>query len=593
MISRTTKLRWRRHVRRSRVAVEDFGVQTEENLDRHLFRRLARVYIVRRFIIMWMLLVGLMITGLVLQTRGLTSYYRSLQPVPGGTYTEGIIGSYTNSNPLYASGGVDRAVSRLIFASLLKYDANNNLVGDLAEHWEIDATELRYTVRLRPDLRWHDDKALTADDVIFTYSTIQKPDARSPLLPSWQGITLEKVDERTVVFVLPNSLSSFPYALTNGIVPKHLLESVPVSRLRSDRFNTISPVGSGPFRLDSIEVSGTTPETRRESIGLSANADYHAGQPKLQRFTIHSFKTEQELLKSFHDRELNAIVGLTSVPDTLQKLSGVREHSIPLTGEVIVFFKTTSPVLSDVKVRQALVKAADTAAIIRGLEHPVITARGPLLSSHIGYDKNLVQLPHNVAEANALLDSAGWATGPDGIRMKDGVPLRFTLHGQSTSEYQYVTQMLQKQWRAVGVNAVIDLRESSELQAVVAEHSHDALLYGISLGTDPDVFAYWHSSQADPRAATRLNLSEYRSTAADNALEAGRTRSDPAIRAAKYRPFLEAWRNDAPALVLYQPRFLYITRGTVYGFDSKILNNATERFANVEQWMVREVKTNK
>ena len=593
MINRAVKLRWRRRFRRSRVAVEDFGVQTEESLERHLFRRLSRVYSVRRFILAWIILIGLMITGVVLQTRGLSSYYQRLSPVPGGTYTEGIVGSFTNANPIYASGGVDRAVSRLIFSGLLKYDDSNNLVGDLAENWAVDPSELRYTVRLRPNLRWHDGQPLTVDDVIFTYATIQKPDAKSPLLPSWQGIVLEKVDDRTMTFVLPNSLSSFPHALTNGIVPKHLLETTPVSQLRSERFNTVAPIGSGPFRLEAIEISGTTPEDRRESIGLVAYDNYHDGAPKLQRFTIHSFKTEKELLESFERRELNAVVGLTGAPDTLRSLDGVEEHSIPLTGEVVVFFKTTSLQLNDAKVRQALVKAADTGQIIQGLDHPVIAARGPLLSSHTGYDKSLVQFPTNVAEANGLLDAAGWLMGPDGIRLKDGQPLRFTLYGQSTSEYQYVTQILQKQWRAVGINVVIDLKEDNELQTIVAEHSYDALLYGISLGTDPDAFAYWHSSQADPRAATRLNLSEYRSSVADNALEAGRTRSDITLRAAKYRPFLEAWRNDAPALVLYQPRFLYITNGNVYGFNPKLLNNATERFNNVHQWMVREVKTNK
>lgn len=593
MVNRTTRLRWRRRVRRSRVAVEDIGIQTEENLERHLFRRLSRLYGVRRFIGTWLLLVGLLITGVVLQTRGLSSYYQTLKPAPGGTYTEGILGSFTNANPLYASGGVDGTVSRLVFASLLKYDVNNQLAGDLAEHWEIDASELRYTVRLRENLRWHDGQALTVDDVIFTYKTIQNPDARSPLLPSWQGINLEKVDDRTVVFILPNTLSSFPHALTNGIVPKHLLEQTPPSQLRSVRFNTAQPIGAGPFKWETIEVDGTTPEQRQESVGLIANETYHGGAPKLQRFTIRSFRNEKQLLESFEQRQLNAIVGLTSLPDTLKQLDNIEERSIPLTGEVLIFFKTTGPVLADVKVRQALIKAADTTVIINGLGHPVIPARGPLLQSHIGFDKGLVQFPTNVAEANSLLDAAGWPRREDGIRARGEEPLTFQLYARSTSEYQYVTRELQKQWREVGVDAEVILQEDNELQTTVADHSYDALLYGISLGTDPDVFAYWHSSQADPRAATRLNLSEYKSVTADRALEAGRTRSDPALRAAKYRPFLETWRNDAPALVLYQPRLLYITNATVYGFSPRQLNNATERFANVEQWMIREVKTTK
>lgn len=591
MFGRTTKLKWRRRIRSSRRQVEDLGLQTEESLDKHFFRRLSRLVGVRRFIAGWVALALVLIGGVVLQTRFLNDYYQVLKPASGGSYTEGIIGTFTNANPLYASGGVDGAVSKLIFSGLMKYDENNQLIGDLAEKWTVDETGIRYEVKIKDNLWWHDGVAITAADVIYTYQTIQNPDAKSPLSSSWSGIKLEQKDDKTVVFTLPNTLSSFPYALTNGIVPKHLLEQFPVSQLRSVRFNTVGTVGSGPFKWDAVEVTGLTPETRQERIGMVANEKYHDGAPKLQRFTVVSYRNEEQLLDAFNNREVDAIVGLSSVPDTVLENKTVREHNIPLTGEVLVFLKTSHPILADVKVRQALVKASNPSEIVDGLDHPVIAARGPLLASHLGYDKALVQFPTNVEEARQLLDSAGWVTGSDGIRIKGDQKLSFKLLAQATSEYNYVTRSLQKQWREVGVDVSVDQPSDRDLQEAVAQHGYDALLYGISLGIDPDVFAYWHSSQADPRAPTRLNLSEYKSSVADRSLEAGRTRSDNAVRAAKYRPFLEAWRNDAPALVLYQPRFLYVTHGEVYGFNPRTLNNATERFNSVEDWMVREIKT--
>lgn len=593
MIDRATKLRWRRRVKRSRRQVEDIGVQTEENLERHFFRRIARLYEVRRFLLSWLILIFVLITGVVLQTRSLGGYYQTLKPVPGGTYTEGILGAFTNANPIYASGGVDGTVSRLIFSGLMKYDNKNQLIGDLAERWESNEEGSRYTVYLKDNLKWHDGQPLTAADVIFTYQVIQNPDSKSPLSPSWRGIVLEQIDERTVAFTLPNTLSSFPYALTNGIIPKHLLEDLPVSQLRSARFNTVGPVGSGPFKWDAIEVTGLTAETRQEKIGLVPNPLYHGEVVKLQQFIVVSYRDEQKLLESFQNNEVNAAVGLDSVPDTLAEQPNVKIHSIPLTGQVVVFFKTSSPLFQDVKIRQALVQAIDTKKITAGLSHDVIAANSPLLISHVGYDKNLTQLPTNIDAANELLNNNGWVAGPDGIRMKGDQELTFRLTVLNTSEYAYVTQTLQQQWRAIGVRVEVTLETDRDLQATVAEHNYDALLYGISLGVDPDVFAYWHSSQADPRAATRLNLSEYKSAASDRALEAGRTRLDNDLRAAKYRPFLEAWRNDAPALVLYQPRFLYLTRGEVFGFSAHVLNNATERLNNVENWMIREVKANK
>lgn len=592
MIDRTTRLRWRRRVRRRKRQVEDLSVQTEEQFERHFFRRINRLFDVRRFALSWVLLLCLLISGSVVQTLGLSRYYQEIRPVPGGNFVEGIIGSFTNANPLYANGPVDSSAARLVFSGLFSYDSKNVLIGDLAEKWTVDERGIKYTVTLKKNLKWHDGKALTAKDVLFTYQTIQNPDAKSPLFSSWQGIKVEAPSERTVIFTLPNTLSSFPYALTNGIVPRHILEQVPVNQLRSTRFNVASPVGSGPFKWERIEVSGETPETRSEQIGLLPNPNYHGNKPKLQHFVIRTFRDEKKLLQSFESGELNAIAGLNAVPDTLQKKSDIRDYNIPLTGEVMVFFKNSQPALADKSVRQALVHSVDVGSLVKGLSYPAITARGPLLQDMIGYDKTLTQLPPNGDIANQLLDKAGWARGGNGLRSKDGKPLKFTLFSQNTGEYAYVAGALQKVWRALGVDVEVILQEDDELQGVITRHDYDMLLYGISLGADPDVFAYWHSSQTDPRSS-RLNLSEYKSAPADRSLEAGRTRADPALRAIKYKPFLEAWRTDAPALALYQPRFVYVTQGELFNFNPQVLNAATDRYNTVTEWMIRQAKTTK
>lgn len=588
MFDRSTKLRWRRRVRRSRQHVEGLGQQTEDGLERHLLRRMSKIYGIRRFMAAWLSLVIALAVGLVLQVRALNPYYLEPTYVPGGTYTEGVMGSFTNANPLYAAGGVDGAVSHLLFSSLLTYDASNNLVGDLATGWESDAEGMRYTVKLRDDVKWHDGQPLTADDVIFTYQTIQNPDAKSILQTSWAGIKLEKIDNFTVAFELPNTLSAFPYALTNGIVPKHLLQDTPPAQLRSIRFNTGEPVGSGPFKWDVLQVYGSTADTRQESIGMVAYEGYHRGRPKLERFVVRSFRDHGQMVQSYIDGQINAMVGAGSEVRQKPELDNSYTYNIPLTGQIMVFFKTSHQILGEQKVRQALVRATDQNKILEGLSLPVIAARAPLLKSQVGYDNNLTQLPFDQAAANKLLDEAGWAKDNNGFRAKDGVPLEFNLSAQSSTEYIYVTDALKQQWQQVGVKLEVILETEAELQTTVANHAYDSLLYGISIGNDPDVFAYWHSSQADPRAATRLNLSEYKSAAADRALAAGRTRAEPELRAAKYKPFLEAWRNDAPALALYQPSFLYITKSRVDGFNQQLMNNATERFSNAHNWMIRQ-----
>lgn len=593
MIDRATKLRMRRRYRRSRRQVEGIGQQAEHHVEQHFFKRLSRLWQVRRFILAWILLVVLLGGSVVAQTFSLSNYYQELQPAGGGTYIEGQVGTFTNANPLYAASSVNSAVSRLLFAGLFTYNADNQLVGDLADRYEVDETSRRYTVTLKNDLVWHDGRALNADDVVFTYNTIKNPDAKSPLATSWQDIKIEAVDRVTVLFTLPNSLSAFPHSMTNGIVPKHILDGVPMAQLRSISFNTTNPVGSGPFKMEAIEVSGSALAEREQNIALLPSDSYHHGRPKLGRFIIRSFIDEGRLLDSFERREVDAVAGLEIIPDEYRGDPSVDSYNIPLTSGVFTFFRNSHEVLKEDKVRQALTQAVDTGNIIAGIGYPVIPVHGPLLKSHIGYSKELVQQAYNLEAANKLLDDAGWKKGADGTRIKGDKRLSFTLHSQDTSEYTYVAQALQKQWQLVGADVEVLLQPDADLQTTIGAHNYDALLYGISLGVDPDVYAYWHSKQADPRSPARLNFSEYESAEADKSLEAGRTRSDPALRAIKYEPFLKAWRTDAPALALYQPRFLYLVRGPLFGFEPSTFNTSIDRFNDVHNWQIRQAKTNK
>jgi peptide/nickel transport system substrate-binding protein len=154
-----------------------------------------------------------------------------------------------------------------------------------------------------------------------------------------------------------------------------------------------------------------------------------------------------------------------------------------------------------------------------------------------------------------------------------------------------VANALQQQWRLAGAAMKQDPQDDSTFSTSLAGHTYDAVLYGISIGVDPDVFVYWDSSQADVLSSNRLNLSEYKSAVADAALEAGRTRTNPQLRTIKYQGFLQAWQQDAPALGLYQPRYVYSSRTKVYGLEKTAINTPTDRLNNVSDWMIRTART--
>jgi ABC-type transport system substrate-binding protein len=122
-------------------------------------------------------------------------------PKKGGEYIEGMIGSPRSLNPIYAlSSDVDRDLTELLFAGLMKYSQDGQIQPDLVKDYQILEEGKIYEFHLRDNLFWQDGKALTADDVIFTIETIQNPEIKSPLRTHWLGVEAEKISEKTFRF---------------------------------------------------------------------------------------------------------------------------------------------------------------------------------------------------------------------------------------------------------------------------------------------------------------------------------------------------------------------------------------------------------
>jgi peptide/nickel transport system substrate-binding protein len=585
------KLRFRRRIRKGQRQVEDFSSAAEENIDKLIFKRFGRLNKVRRFILSWVLLMVIIISGLVIQNIKLSGYYQTIKSVPGGIYKEGVLGAFTNANPIYATSNADTSVSKLVFSGLFTFDSKGNLIGDLAKSYTVDDKGITYTVTLKDNLKWQDSQPLTSKDVLYTYKSIQNPDAQSPLQSSWRDIDITAPNPKTIVFSLASPLASFKYSMTNGILPEHILGNVPAYDLRSVDFNTVHPIGSGPFSFKALQIEGEKKENAKEQIALLPFNDYALGKPNLDEFIINVFASEEQLIDNFKSKQLDAIYGLNYVPKSIQNTKNVEVYSIPLKAASMVFFKTTSPgPLSNQKVRNALVQSADTKDIIASLGYPARAVRSPFLSGQVGYDKALLQPGFNLNNAKSILESDGWKIGKNNIRYKDNKPLAFSLSIADTPESKTVAKKLRAQWKAAGADVQIRSESPTDFQTTVAYHSYDAILYGITVGPDPDVFVYWDSSQADIRSSSRLNLSEYKNPAADTSLESGRTRIAPEVRAFKYKSFLQAWQQDSPALALYQPRLLYITNGHLSGLSTSSVSSPAERYNNVRDWQIRQAK---
>jgi len=563
--------------------LEEIEQATVSHAQKYLVRRWNNFREVGHLALIWLIIVLALAIAVIQQTKGLDEHYKVSVPATGGTYSEGVAGKAENFNPIFAGSAAESTVSKLVFSGLLKYDASNGLTGDLAASWSSDERAQVYTVQLRDDARWHDGSAVKSEDILYTIQMIQDPATRSPLASSWRGVQVEALGPLTVRFTLPSPFPPFPYSLTLGILPEHELSKIPAFQLRTASFNVQPTVGSGPF----VFKEARTFQTRHE-VKLVRNPNYYAGTIRPDRFTVEAYENYDDLVAAFRNHEISAVGGLR--PDDMTKFkkeSGVTMANAPLQHATFAFFKTSQPILGDLKVRQALQMATNKKALVSQLDNWFSPINLPLLKDQVGYNAALDVPNYNVAQAGALLDQAGWVKdASSGTRKKAGQPLELNLVASSSGEYPLVAADLQRQWQNLGITIRTTLVKPGDFQQnIIIPHNYDILLYELAVGQDPDEYAYWHSSQA---AEKGLNLSEYRSPIADEALEGGRTRPSSALRAAKYNAFLERWTADVPAVALYQPSYGYAYRSSVSGFVERTLVDSVDRFFNVSDWTAEE-----
>lgn len=520
--------------------------------------------------------------GLFGQISSLKQYYLTTVGVPGGSYVEAEQGHIKLINPILPENSVSGDVTRLVFSGLTRYNAQRVIEPDLATSWTISPDGRTYTFNLRHDVKWHDGVPFTARDVAFTVTAIQNPDTRSPLSPSWLNVKAEPKDDYTVVFTLPNPYSPFIDSTTFGILPSHILEASDPSSLRIAPFNQ-QPIGTGPFKVKNFAVS-------EGEIELEANNDYYGGRPKLDGFEFKMYDNYDQMLDAYAKRQVNGISRWRpDEPSSKRTLANLKQSQLSLPDQTDLFLRTTSGALIDKNVRQALVKATDRTQIIHDvLGDQALLLNSPLLPGQVGYDAQYRQSGYNQAAAADQLTTAGWSKDNSGVLAKDGQQLKLRLVTLDSGQYPKVAEMVKKQWAKLGVTVDIKTADATTLQqSYIRARNYDVLLYGINIGADPDVYVYWHSSQANDPG---LNLSQYSSPAADKALESARLSSDDDIRTGKYRTFLQTWTDDAPAVVLYQPNYIYAYNSNLLGFKAHRLVDPADRFYGVEKWTIKTVQ---
>ena len=555
---------------------------TQRHASRFILRRIENVRLVMTEIMIWLAAIALLIAGLGIQYSWNSQGSKKDGAKSGGVYVEGVIGNISTLNPLLAASEPEQAVSRLLFSSLYNYDVTGALHTDLAESMTVKDDKV-YTIKLR-NAAWHDGKKLTAEDVVYTINLIKNPQVRSPLRVNWLDISARAIDDSTVEFMLPAVYAGFSHALTFPVIPKHILQTVSPLSMREADFSS-NPVGSGPFAVKRVQTSESTSST--DVVRMEPNTKYYGAVSTLSRLELRAYGNESLLVKAVNSGEVSAASGLSlSAADNIKSKQYSTKHWL-LNKGVYLLMNNRSQTLQDARVRQALRYATDTSSIRATVGDNVARLDTPILQSQIA--QKLPAAPdYNLDKAKALLKEAGWTYNQGQWKGKDGRPLAVAVTTSSgRDEYKKIVDALKQQWSKLGVD--VQLREidtssttTSFVQSVLQPRDYDALLYELELGTDPDVFAYWHSSQA---SASGYNFANYSNRTVDNDLVGGRSRTNSALRAAKYIQFVNQWLSDAPAIGLYQSVGSYVLNNGASIVEPRgSLNTMNDRYADVTTW---------
>lgn len=528
----------------------------------------------------------LLITSLSLSITGYVQRHSTLVAQNGGTYTEAIVGQPRYVNPILAStNDADMDVTKVVYSSLFRLGSDLSLKNDLATNVETSADGKTYTIQMREDALWHDGKNVTADDVIFTIESIQKSDYNSPIAPTFQGVVVKKVDDKTVQFTLQKTAyAPFISSLTVGILPKHVWENIP-AKTASFAEQQLRPIGSGPFKFKEIITKKKTGEIT--SMSFVRNNEYYGQKAHIDTLVFTFLNTHEEAIAALTANKVDGIGHLpSSLRASLEQRSSTQIKKLLLPQYFGLFLnQSKNPILNDAGVRSALDLAIDRNDIVQqalgGQGEPL----GMPIPSGMFSFPTIRDSVYDSEKAKQNLDDAGWKVGEDGIREKGGKKFEVTITTTDWQEYIKTAELIKEKWEAIGVKTNIQSVSTAVIQqTAVIPRQYEILLYGESLPANPDPYPFWHSSQIK---SPGLNLSLLQDKDIDKLLENARTSTDPQKRKELLQSFIERFLDIRPAIVLYRPYYLFAQRTQVKGATIEQGGLPSDRFNNIEEWYVR------
>lgn len=535
----------------------------------HQLKYLNKFLSFREFLIIKIAILFIIINVFYLGTVFVKKHLEYI-PTNGGTYIEGIVAYPKTVNPIYSpSRDVDNDISRLVYSSLFSYNSNGVLTTDLADNFKIDKKGQEYTIQIKRGVEWHNGEKLTADDVVYTFNIIKDKKYNSPLRRNFEGVKIEKVDNRTVKFILTEPYAPFLELLTFGIIPKNIWENIDSSAILLSELN-LKPIGSGPYKFKSLIKNK---KGYLKEYHLVVNKDYYKKKPYIDNIVFKFYVSYPEAIKALNDNQINglAYLPLNQRSNILAKNS-LFFHDLEKDQIISIFFNSNKiKALQDKKVRKALSLAIDRKNISNELYFGTYKlVDGPILEDNFAYN-NIDGIDYNPEEARNILEEKN---------------IEITLSIVDVNNNVALANQIKYYWDKAGVETKIHIINRDNIDNIIKEHNFEALIYGQTVGGDPDIYSFWHSSQI----SNGSDIALYDNKQVDDLLIKARTETDKKKRIEEYKQIQEKIVNDYPVVFLFSPSYTYLQSKKIKGFTGKILIKSADRFSNIADWYIKTKK---
>ena len=459
----------------------------------------------------------------------------------------------------------------IIFSGLMKYDAKGEPILDLASDYKYDENSKTYTFTLRDNVKWHDGKDFTADDVVFTYKLLTEDKTLSSSITSnYQDIeSIKKVDDNTVEIKMAKENAAMLGYFTMGIVPKHLLDGEDIN---TTSFNQ-HPVGTGRYKFVSWDTSGGM-------ISLEKNTDYYDKVPNIDKVIYKTVSVESTKASMLKAGEADLAWLNANYADTFRNDDNYVNYDFTTADYRAMamdfhtdFWKKNKDSIG------VLNYALDKKAILNG----AIAGRGevaysPIQLNNYGGNTEADIYSYDLNKFDKEMNKLGWKKGDDGIYERNGQKYSFTIQVRDYEEERVdIAKLCSDQLKKAGIDMQVKLVSKFDWEC-----GYNGFLYGGAAQFDPDmVYAGFVTDASDNNMA-------YSNKKVDKLLDEGRHTTGKTERKKIYGEFEVEYAKEPGQVLIDYLEGNYVAVKGVKGLDtSRVLgHHAVGVMWNIEDWKI-------